>query len=240
MGVRPFERKFYPMANIRKKLNKDGSISYEIRVSNGYRKDGTQITVSRTFKPDPKLSGRQNQRELRRQVELLERQVQGGLLPNANMKLDDLIAKWLKEHAEKQLKPQTIYNYKKLMPRVSQALGHLPINKIRPVHIMEFYENLEEDGVRLDTRYIATKALKNAIPHGKKGEIAQAAGISPDTVRLALQGNRVTRSTAEKLSAALHMPLKKAFTAQPQAERLNRNSIQHYHQIGRASCRERV
>ena len=26
------------MANIRKKLNKDGSISYEIRVSNGYRK----------------------------------------------------------------------------------------------------------------------------------------------------------------------------------------------------------
>ena len=200
------------MANIRKKLNKDGSISYEIRVSNGYRKDGTQITVSRTFKPDPKLSGRQNQRELRRQVELLERQVQGGLLPNANMKLDDLIAKWLKEHAEKQLKPQTIYNYKKLMPRVSQALGHLPINKIRPVHIMEFYENLEEDGVRLDTRYIATKALKNAIPHGKKGEIAQAAGISPDTVRLALQGNRVTRSTAEKLSAALHMPLKKAFT----------------------------
>ncbi len=219
------------MANIRKKLNKDGSISYEIRVSNGYRKDGTQITVSRTFKPDPKLSGRQKQRELRRQVELLERQVQGGLLPNANMKLDDLIAKWLKEHAEKQLKPQTIYNYKKLMPRVSQALGHLPINKIRPVHIMEFYENLEEDGVRLDTRYIATKALKTAIPYGKKGEVAQAAGISSDTVRLALQGNRVTRSTAEKLSAALHMPLKKAFTAQPQAERLNRNSIQHYHRM---------
>lgn len=157
------------MANIRKKLNKDGSISYEIRVSNGYRKDGTQITVSRTFKPDLKLSGRQKQRELRRQVELLERQVQGGLLPNANMKLDDLIAKWLKEHAEKQLKPQTIYNYKKLMPRVSQALGHLPINKIRPVHIMEFYENLEEDGVRLDTRYIATKALKNAIPTARRG-----------------------------------------------------------------------
>lgn len=76
-----------------KKLNKDGSISYEIRVSNGYRKDGTQIVVSRTFKPDPKQSGRQNQRDLKRQVELLERQVQGGLLPNANMKLDDLIAK---------------------------------------------------------------------------------------------------------------------------------------------------
>ena len=96
---------------------------------------------------------------------------------------------------------------------------------------MEFYENLEEDGVRLDTRYIATKALKTAIPYGKKGEVAQAAGISSDTVRLALQGNRVTRSTAEKLSAALHMPLKKAFTAQPQAERLNRNSIQHYHRM---------
>ena len=187
------------MANIRKKLNKDGSISYEIRVSNGYLKDGTQIIVSRTFKPDPKQSGRQNQRDLKRQVELLERQVQGGLLPNVNMKLDDLIAKWLKEHAEKQLKPQTAYNYKKLLPRVSQAMGHLPINKIRPVHIMEFYENLEEDGVRLDTKYVATKTLQKAIPHGKKGEIAQAAGISPDTVRLALQGNKVTRSTAEKL-----------------------------------------
>ena len=131
------------------------------------------------------------------------------------MKLDDLIAKWLKEHAEKQLKPQTVYNYKKLLPRVSQAMGHLPINKIRPVHIMEFYENLEEEGVRLDTKYVATKTLQKAIPHGKKGEIAQAAGISPDTVRLALQGNKVTRSTAEKLAAALHMPLKKHLPLSP-------------------------
>lgn len=219
------------MASIQEKHYKDGSVGYEIRVSCGYTRDGKQKIVTRTFRPDPNMSKRHVEKELRRLEDMLEKQAHGGLLSNTNMKLDDLIEMWLKEHAEKQLKPQTVYNYRKLLPRVSQGLGHIRIDKLQPTHILAFYKNLEEEGIRLDTRYIATKTLKKAIPYGKRGEIAAAAGVCSDTVRLALKGNKVTRSTAEKLSAALHIPMKKAFTAQPEAERLNRNSIHHYHRM---------
>ena len=55
------------------------------------------------------------------------------------MTVDELLAKWFKEYAEPQLKPHTVSDYRKLVPRISAALGHIKLGKLRPGHIMQFY-----------------------------------------------------------------------------------------------------
>ena len=55
------------MASVRKR----GS-SYQIRVSCGLRVDGSQVIQTRTWKPDPNLTERQVEKELAKQIMLLQ------------------------------------------------------------------------------------------------------------------------------------------------------------------------
>lgn len=136
------------MAKITKRTKKDGTCSYCIRVSNGYDRQGRQVLVNRTFTPPPGLTGKKLEKELQRQADAFEQEVHSGISLEASMKLDDLIEKWFTEYADRQLKPKTATEYRKLVPRVSAALGHMKVNQIRPAHLMAFYANLSEDGVR--------------------------------------------------------------------------------------------
>lgn len=62
------------------------------------------------------------------------------------MLLDDLIDRWFEEYANKQLKAKTLYDYRRMRGRISAGLGHLKVSKIKPAHVMAFYNNLEEKG----------------------------------------------------------------------------------------------
>ena len=55
------------MAKIIKRMKKDGSCSYCIRVSNGYDRAGRQVLVNRTYTPPPGMTGKKLERELKRQ-----------------------------------------------------------------------------------------------------------------------------------------------------------------------------
>ena len=154
------------MAKIIKRTKKDGTCSYCIRVSNGYDRQGRQVLVNRTFTPPPGLTGKKLEKELQRQADAFEQEVHSGISLDASMKLDDLIERWFTEYADRQLKPKTATEYRKLVPRVSAALGHMKVNQIRPAHLMAFYANLSEDGVRQDSTYTATAALLKLLPPG--------------------------------------------------------------------------
>jgi len=47
--------------------------------------------------------------------------------------------------------------------RIIPAMGHIPLWKLQPMHLIEFYSNLEEDGMRLDGRYKAKQKLIDII-----------------------------------------------------------------------------
>lgn len=200
------------MAKITKRMKKDGSCSYCIRVSNGYDRQGRQVMVNRTFTPPPGMTGKKLEKELQRQADAFEQEVHAGVLLDASMKVDDLIERWFTEYAEKKLKPKTVYNYRRLVPRISAGLGQLKVCQVKPAHLMAFYSNLEEQGVREDSTYTATPALLERLPHGKRGQIAKAAGIGDDTMRNVYRGANVSQSTAEKVARVVGLPLSKAFT----------------------------
>ena len=220
------------MAKIVKRTKKDGSCSYCIRVSNGYDRAGRQVLVNRTYTPPPGMTGKKLERELKRQADAFEQEVRNGISLEASMKMDDLIERWFTEYAEKKLKPKTVYNYRRLVPRISAGLGQLKVCQVKPSHLMAFYSNLEEQGVREDSSYTAVPALLEQLPKGKRGQIAAAAGVSERTMATLYRGGNVSRSTAEKVASAAGLPLSKAFTEHSKAGgRLNGNTVQHYHRM---------
>ena len=175
------------------------------------------MLVNRTFTPPPGLTGKKLEKELQRQADAFEQEVHSGISLDASMKLDDLIERWFTEYADRQLKPKTATEYRKLVPRVSAALGHMKVNQIRPAHLMAFYTNLSEDGVRQDSTYTATAALLKLLPKGQRARIREAAGVGEETMRGLCSGKPVSRKTAEKVADAAGLPLSKAFTEKVRA-----------------------
>ena len=199
------------MAKITKRTKRDGTCSYCIRVSNGYDREGRQVLVNRTFTPPLGLTGKKLEKELQRQADAFEQEVHSGISLDASMKVDDLIERWFTEYAEKKLKPKTVYDYRRLVPRISAGLGQLKVCQVKPSHLMAFYSNLEEQGVREDSTYTAVPALLDQLPKGKRGQIAEEAGISERTMATLYRGGNISRATAEKVASAAGMPLSKAF-----------------------------
>ena len=81
--------------------------SYSIRVSCGYDSKGKQVIQSMTWKPEPKMTAKQIEKELNRQATLFEEKVKTGQFINSNIKFAEFAKKWFCEYAEKQLKPKT-------------------------------------------------------------------------------------------------------------------------------------
>lgn len=217
------------MAQIIPKAKKNGSMSYLVRVYNGRTQDDKVITRCQTVTPPAGMGKKKAEKWVQEQAVLFEQQVTNGLVLDSDMLLDDLIDRWFEEYANKQLKAKTLYDYRRMRGRISAGLGHLKVSKIKPAHVMAFYDNLEEKGVRRDSTYTATKALLNLLPRGTRGELAKQAGIGQDTMRMVYAGKRVSRKTAEKVSAVVGLAFSKAFVEHTQKDgKLNNNTVIRY------------
>ncbi|URZ08936.1 tyrosine-type recombinase/integrase [Clostridium felsineum] len=131
-------------------IQKRGKNSYRLTVSCGYDKQGKKIRKYKTIdlshiKPNKQLE------EAQKQFVLFENEVKKGLyLDTGKITFEEFIDKWLKDYAEAELAPKTLLRYKKLLDRIIPALGHIKLNKLQPTHLVEFYNNLRENGIRTD------------------------------------------------------------------------------------------
>ena len=121
--------------------------SYRITVSCGYDIHGKQIRHTMTWTPDPKMTPKQVEKELKRQTVLFEERIKNGTVEvNGKIKLKDFCDKFLDEYARTTLKPTTVRNYERDIERICEALGHLKLEAIKPAQITRFYNNLMKDG----------------------------------------------------------------------------------------------
>lgn len=219
------------MANIQKRTTKDGKTSYRIRVYAGEAQDGKKVMKSTTYCPAEGMTARQIEKAVQKAAMDFERQVQQGGLVADSMTVDELLAKWFKEYAEPQLKPHTVSDYRKLVPRISAALGHIKLNKLRPGHIMQFYAQLQKPGIRLDGKYQAKPGFVAMYPKGKRKALVDAAGVAERTVARIWAGECTSLQTAQKLAQAAGVPFSKAFVNVSKDEKLSGNSARHYHRL---------
>lgn len=205
--------------------------TYRIRVSEGYSADGRQIMQSMTWKPAPGMTKRQEEKELNRQAALFEERVRSGQYICSNIKFADFVERWFRDYAEKQLRPKTVLGYKYMKDRTNAAIGHIRLDRLQPHHLLEFYNNLAEEGVREDVKYRCVSDLRKMIKQSgqRMEDFAKAAGVSPRTLRAAASGENVRRSSAQAISDALKTKLSALFEPADTKKTLSGSTIQHYH-----------
>lgn len=75
----------------------------------------------------------------------------GLFIEPAKLTFSDFVERWLKDYGATNLAPKTLHRYKQMLnTRILPAMGHLKVEQIRPTHLLDFYTNLQEDGIRED------------------------------------------------------------------------------------------
>ncbi|MGE4213815.1 MAG: tyrosine recombinase XerC [Anaerotignaceae bacterium] len=217
------------MATIQKRNN-----AYLIRVSAGYDINDKQIIKSMTWKPEPGMTQRQIEKELQRQAVLFEDKCKSGQFLDGSIKFAEFTEKWMKDYAENQLKAKTIARYKDLLKRINMAIGHIKLDKLQPVHLIRFYDNLAENGIRSDIKYKSTVDLSKLLKGCSctKTAFCDKADISIATLNNACKGYNISLESANKISLALGLKLENVFEqCESEKLRLSDKTIQHYHRL---------
>jgi len=208
--------------------------SYRIIVSMGYDVRGVQIRKTTTWKPSPGMTSRQIEKELeRRKIEFEEKCRQGRVL-DGKITFAAFSDYWIKEYAEKRLRPTTVESYKLCLKRILPAIGHIKLENLQPHHLMELYANLGEDGIRENTKLVSRVDLGEYVAEEglTKQSLADRAGLGINTVYSALKGNAVNEATAQSIAEALSVPVELLFKPGEGADRvLSNKTIANHHRL---------
>lgn len=91
-----------------------------------------------TYIPEKGMTEKAAKKEAERQAIIFEDKVRNGEYGSQKIKLVDFINDiWFKE-CMKGKSPSTVYRYQILVKPIIEQLGHLPLDKIRPLHIQKF------------------------------------------------------------------------------------------------------
>lgn len=213
-------------------IEKRGDNTYKIVVSDGYDINGKKIRYPKTIKLDPNLTPKQVEKELQRLAVLFEEEVSKGLyLDGSKITFAEFTDRWREDYAIKQLAPKTLFRYEGLLKRILPAIGHIRLDKLQPPHLIKFYNNLSESGLREDGSYIAKSELEKIIKTQKitLAQLAEKAGINKRTVDSILSGNPT--KNADSICKALNIKLKDAFVPKQRTETLSNRTIQHHHRL---------
>lgn len=212
-------------------ITKRGS-SYLFRVSCGFDGTGKRIVKTKTYTPPQTLTPKQIEKEVERQAFLFEEQCRTGQYLDCNIRFADFAEVWLHDYAEKQLKATTLARYKELLIRINAALGNMKLSAIQPHHLMAFYDNLEESGIRQDIKYTPLPEFAELFQSERRTKegLAKSAGVAAATIDSALKGNNIRRVSAERISAALGKGISELFAAQ-EDKGLADTTILHYHRL---------
>ena len=221
------------MANVTKRTNKDGSISYLIRAFVEEGADGKQVRKSTTWRPPVGMRLTAADKQAEKEAALFEDRVRRGIVSvDGNTRFEDYAARWM-ETADIAPKTREQYNY--LLRRINQAIGHITLEKLRADNLKMFYKNLREAGVKEAGYAIASTLDKKRLEMKLTLiKLAELSGVSRDTVSTACHGKRVSIDSARKISAGLDSEMTDLFTVVYGTESLSEQTVWHYHKLIRA------
>lgn len=133
------------MPTITPRKNKDGEIiSYTIRVYHGYDSKGKRLKpYSMTYKPAPKMTAKQIEKELQKISLEFEERCKKGIAGNADRITLEEFTKIYLEAKAKTLSPSTCAFYERAIEtKILPALGFHKVNQIKPAHIQAFINQL--------------------------------------------------------------------------------------------------
>ena len=187
--------------------------AFQIVSSAGYNMDGKQIRKTMTWKPAPGMTKKQIEKELERQKYMFDERVKKGIFLDSSTKFAEFAERWFTEYAEQQLKPKTIAHYRALIPRINQSIGHIPLDKLQPLHLQAFYNELRKEGIRRDQRAQSKIDLTAIRKEQKltKVKLSAAASLGVTTIDAAELGKAISQESAKAICNALGLHYDEAF-----------------------------
>jgi integrase len=126
-------------------IERRGKDSWRIVVSLGFDSEGKRIKRTKTIKAKTK---REAQKELAKFVVEIE---SGEYITPEKMLFSAFLEEWKQKYAKKQLAPKTYETYvNHLTNRICPEFGHLRMDSIKPMHIINFLQRLQDKGLRKD------------------------------------------------------------------------------------------
>lgn len=215
------------MAQIRKRGK-----SYTIVVSCGYDTMGRQLTKSMTWKPSPGMTEKQIEKEVQRQAVLFEERCRTGAVLDGSIKFADFVDVWREKYAEPQLKASTLARYNDLLERIIPALGHIRLDRLQPQHLLDFYENLREDGMKRTVKHRMKIDFRAYLKESgcTKVSFASLSGVSISVLNSITQDGNISHESAQKIAQAIGRPLEEVFESVGGGS-LSSKTILHYHRL---------
>lgn len=176
------------------------------------------------------MTQKQINKELNEQLVMFQREVANGTyLDGSKLTFSEYAEKWLKDYAEVQLRPKTTAHYNDLLDRILPVLGHIKLNKLQPTHLIEFYKNLSETGIRLDYRYKLKENGRELLPDANT--LAKTAKLNINTVKGIIGGKATIITTVNKICGAVNVPPDSLFDAVDTNKGLSSKTISHHHKL---------
>lgn len=207
--------------------------AYHIMVSCGYDVKNHQIRRCMNWRPEKGMTLRQIEKAVNEAAVLFENKVRQGLVMDSGITFSSFIDRWMTEYAEKQLAPKTYCRYEQFLKRIIPALGHIHMDKLQPIHLIEFYNQLAEDGVRTEQSWVARPALVDKFTERDYTitVFAKNAKIGTTTLSAVLDRKPVARFTAEKMCEAMDVPLSRGFKEKERTTLLGKRTVKHHHAL---------
>lgn len=214
------------MATVSKKGNK-----YRIRVYMGYDITGKQIERTKTWSAPLEWSEKRATKEAQRQAMLFEEEIRNGLL-KSNIKFSEFAEYWLNMYAEDHLRPKTISEYRKLLKDVNLSIGHIPLDKITPIHLLEYYNKLA-DAENRSTSYCCRIDIKTELQNRDytQGDFASLCGVSLTTLQTAMRGRAISQKSARYICNGLNSKFEECFRPVNAVKKISAETIRHYHRL---------
>lgn len=206
--------------------------SYFITISCGYDLSGKQIRYTKTVTPPTNLTQKQAKKWVEKEAAVFEDNCNHGFVQNGNIKLEAFCKDWL-EYKKNELKQRTFYRYKRMLPRIIDAMGHLRLDRITPQHLLSFYQTMYEDGSRLDIKYKCNIDLKKYLEgnHISRAALSRRTGVASSTLAGLIKGNKCEKTTAEKISTGINVSFSKLFSPANTENHLSDKTILNYHNL---------
>lgn len=126
-------------------IKSKGNNKYELTVSSGYGLNGKRQRYYKTVEASSLKKAEKALIQFQAEVD------SGNHLKPEKLTFENFAKDWLEKYAKGNTTPKTFHRYKELLDlRIIPAFGALPLEKIKPMHLLQFYESLKKDGVRMD------------------------------------------------------------------------------------------
>lgn len=143
-------------------VEKRGKDSWRIVVETTREADGTRKRISRTFKGKKK--------DAEAEMHRMAAEIANGIyVEPVKLTFGEYLDRWLPSHAKSKLSPTSHLRYKKEIDnRIRPLLGHILIEKLNPLTIQNFVDEIEKQG-RLDNgRPLSAEMIKYTLKVVKK------------------------------------------------------------------------